>query len=205
MPITVQLAARLKAAAKGRADDAPLLLQSDGSPWDKNPGQNYHRQVDKVVTAIGLDPAEVTMYALATLQHRPHAAAKCSDQAGGVAAQHRVAMIERTYTGYITEHSDDISRKALLQHEPQVGATWSRSAANQSSVNNGTGCQRWQTGVAWQFDQKRAITAWFGGDEFRSLRLHVALSISCTDRRNSVMVRPEITGRKIGPTEADAF
>ena len=30
----------------------------------KNPGQNYHRQVDKVVTAIGLDPAEVTMYAL---------------------------------------------------------------------------------------------------------------------------------------------
>ncbi len=62
MPITVQLAAKLKAAAKGRADDAPLLLQSDGSPWGDNPGQNYHRQVDKVVTAIGLDP-DVTMYA----------------------------------------------------------------------------------------------------------------------------------------------
>ena len=28
------------------------------------PGQNYHRDVDKVVTAIGLDPAVVTMYAL---------------------------------------------------------------------------------------------------------------------------------------------
>ena len=27
------------------------------------PAQNYHREVDKVVTAIGLDP-EVTMYAL---------------------------------------------------------------------------------------------------------------------------------------------
>ena len=39
-------------------------MQSDGSPWDKNPGQNYHRQVDKVVTTIGLDPADVTMYAL---------------------------------------------------------------------------------------------------------------------------------------------
>ena len=64
MPITVQLATKLKAAAMGRADDAPLLLQSDGSPWGKNPGQNYHRQVDKVVTAIGLDPADVTMYAL---------------------------------------------------------------------------------------------------------------------------------------------
>jgi hypothetical protein len=27
-------------------------------------------------------------------------------------------MIERNYSRYITEHSDDISRKALLQHEP---------------------------------------------------------------------------------------
>ena len=31
VPITVQLAARLKEAARGRADDAPLLLQSDGA------------------------------------------------------------------------------------------------------------------------------------------------------------------------------
>ena len=27
-------------------------------------------------------------------------------------------MIERTYSRYITEHSDDISRAALLVHEP---------------------------------------------------------------------------------------
>ena len=33
VPITLELAAKLKAAAKGRADHAPLLLQSDGSPW----------------------------------------------------------------------------------------------------------------------------------------------------------------------------
>jgi hypothetical protein len=32
VPITVQLAAKLKAAAKGRADNASLLAQSDGSP-----------------------------------------------------------------------------------------------------------------------------------------------------------------------------
>ena len=38
VPITVQLAAKLKAAAKGRTDQAPLLLQSDGSPWGDNPG-----------------------------------------------------------------------------------------------------------------------------------------------------------------------
>ena len=40
VPITVQLAARLRAAAKRRADHAPLLLQSDGSPWGDNPGQS---------------------------------------------------------------------------------------------------------------------------------------------------------------------
>ena len=47
MPITVQLAAKLKAAAKGRADDAPLLLQSDGTPWGDNPGAGYHRDVEQ--------------------------------------------------------------------------------------------------------------------------------------------------------------
>ena len=32
-----------------------------------------------------------------------------------------VAMIEKHYSRYIVEHSDDISRKALLQHEPPSG------------------------------------------------------------------------------------
>jgi integrase len=118
--VTVQLAAKLKAAAAGRTPDAPLLLQSDGNPWDKNPGQNYHRQVDKVVTAIGLDPADVTMYCLRhssivrmLLQNVPIRL---------VASLHNtsVAMIEKHYSKYITEHSDDISRAALLQHEPPL-------------------------------------------------------------------------------------
>ena len=63
VPITVQLAARLKAAAKGRADHAPLLLQGDGSPWPDNPGASYHREVKKIVADIGADP-DATMYAL---------------------------------------------------------------------------------------------------------------------------------------------
>jgi integrase len=122
VPITRPLAARLRAATKGRAGEAPLLLQSDGRSWNRNPGQYYHRQIDNVVTAIGLDPAEVTMYALRhssivrmLLQNIPIRLA---------ASLHNTstAMIERTYSKYITEHSDDISRKALLQHEPQFGS-----------------------------------------------------------------------------------
>ena len=114
VPITVQLAAKLRVAANGRADHAPLLLQADGSPWGDNPGAGYHRDVDKIVTAIGADP-DATMYALRhssiarmLLQNVPIRL---------VASLHNtsVAMIERTYSKYITEYSDGISRKALLQ------------------------------------------------------------------------------------------
>src|SRR5262249_24748663 len=121
VPITIQLARRLRTAAKGRSDDAPLLTQSDGSPWDKNPGQYYFRLVDKVVTTIGLDSDLVTIYALRhssivrmLLQNVPIRL---------VASLHNtsVAMIDKTYSKYITEHSDDISRKALLQNEPASG------------------------------------------------------------------------------------
>ena len=39
VPITLQLAANLKAAAKGRAGDAPLLLQRDGLAWGQHPAR----------------------------------------------------------------------------------------------------------------------------------------------------------------------
>jgi integrase len=121
VPITPQLAARLKATTSGRAGDAPLLTQRDGSPWPKHPGQHTHRLMDKIVSANKLSP-EVTMYALRhssivrmLLQNVPIRL---------VASLHNtsVAMIEKTYARHITEHdSDAISRKALLQHEPPSG------------------------------------------------------------------------------------
>jgi integrase len=122
VPITSQLSASLKAAAKGRVGDAPLLLQSDGNPWDKNPGQNYHRQVDKVVIAIGLDPAKVTMYCL---RHSSIVRMLVRNvPIRLVASLHNtsVAMIEKHYSRYITEHSiDDITRVGLLS-EPTPAA-----------------------------------------------------------------------------------
>ena len=122
VPITVQLALskRLKAAAKGRTDDAPLLLQSDGSSWGDNPGAGYHHLVKKIVAAIGADP-KATMYSLRhssivrmLLQNVPVRL---------VAELHNtsIKMIEAHYSKFITEHSDDISRHALLQHAPPSG------------------------------------------------------------------------------------
>jgi hypothetical protein len=122
VPITSALAIKLRAAAKDRAVDAPLLLQSEGTPWGDNPGQSYHREVAKVVTAIGCDPG-ATMYSLRhssivrlLLQNIPiRIVASLHDTS--------VRMIEKHYSKYIieTEHSDDISRRALLQHEPPTG------------------------------------------------------------------------------------
>ena len=89
VPITVQFAIKLKLVAKGRADDAPLLVQGDGSPWGSNPGQRYHREMNKVVVAIGLDPDEVTMVLPAPLQHRACTLAQRSDQTSGLASQHQ--------------------------------------------------------------------------------------------------------------------
>ena len=115
VPITPALAIKLKQAASGRADDAPLLLQSDGSPWGSNPGLSYHRQVNNIVTAIGLDPTVVTAYALRhssivrmLLKNVPIRLVASLHNTG-------VAMIEKHYSRYITEHSvDDIARAGLL-------------------------------------------------------------------------------------------
>jgi hypothetical protein len=122
VPITTQLAAKLRAAAKGSENDAPLLLQSDGRPWNKHPSQSCHRQVHKVVTMIGLDPDEVTMYCLRhssivrmLLRNVPIRL---------VASLHNtsVAMIEKHYSRYITEHSiDDITRAGLLSEPVPAG------------------------------------------------------------------------------------
>jgi hypothetical protein len=121
VPITVQLAAKLKAAAKGRADDAPLLLQSDASRWGDNPGARYHREVAKVVAEIGADPA-TTMY---ILRHSSIVRMlKKNIPVRLIASPHNtsIRMIEAYYSRHITEHdSNDLSRGALLQHEPPSG------------------------------------------------------------------------------------
>jgi integrase len=114
-PITVQLAAKLKEAARGRANDAPLLLQGDDRPWHKHPGQTYHRLVDKVVTAIGLGP-EVTMYAL-----RHSSIVRMLLQSVPIrliASLHNtsVAMIEKHYSKHIDQYGDEHARVALLHH-----------------------------------------------------------------------------------------
>ncbi|MGY8679550.1 tyrosine-type recombinase/integrase [Bradyrhizobium sp. UFLA05-153] len=119
VPITPALASRLQRAAADRAAGAFLLLRSDGQPWDeKNPHADYRRDVLTAIEAANLDPKETTLYCLrhssitrALLRGVPIRI---------VAASHDTStqMVEKNYARYITEHSDDVSRAALLLDEP---------------------------------------------------------------------------------------
>jgi integrase len=113
IPITSSLAAQLRQAAGNRARTEPLLLRTDGAPWQP-PIADYRLPFIRAVTRIGLDPAMVTLYSLR------HSSIVRGLLAGVptrvVAAQHdtSVPMLERTYSQHILDHSDSVARRALL-------------------------------------------------------------------------------------------
>ena len=111
VPIPISLSVKLRAVAGGRGDAEPLLLRENGEPWGHS--NHWHRFVKTVVRA-GLEPTAVTIYAL---RH----SSVVRQLLGGVpirvvATTHdtSVAMIEKTYSRYITDHSDLLSRAAML-------------------------------------------------------------------------------------------
>jgi integrase len=117
VPITPELHAKLRQEAKGRPADAPLLLQADGTIWGG--AHDYRDSVAEIVDALKLD-AKVTLYALR------HSSIVRQLLRGVpvriIAATHdtSVAEIERTYSKYITDHSDAVSRAALLVHPAET-------------------------------------------------------------------------------------
>ena len=121
VPIAPALAIKLRGAAGNRLDHMPLLLRSDGTPWGDDPSQYYRRDIREIVTSLDLDPDEVTLYAL---RHSSISRMLLRNvPVRLVAGLHdtSVGQIERNYSKYITEHSDDHARAALLQLEEPVG------------------------------------------------------------------------------------
>jgi integrase len=108
VPITPALAARLRAHAAGRR--GTLLVDGDGRPWATGCQQD---RFAVAVRAAGLDPAEVTSYALRHSSIVRQLLANVPIRV--VASNHdtSVEMIEAHYSAYITDHSDALTRKAL--------------------------------------------------------------------------------------------
>ena len=92
-----------------------LLTRNDRQPWRENPNTSYRKDFAEIVAAIGLDPEEVTAYAL---RHSSIVRAILANvPIRVVAARHdtSVAMIERNYSRHISEHADQYARQGLLQ------------------------------------------------------------------------------------------
>jgi hypothetical protein len=122
VPVTADLCAKLRMAAQGRADDAPLLTQSDGRPWNEaNPNADYRLPFAEVVKAVGL-PARATAY---LFRHSSITRLLLRGlHTKLVADLHDTSeqMIRQHYGKYIVEHTDEIARAALLHHEPSPAA-----------------------------------------------------------------------------------
>jgi integrase len=111
VPIPASLHVRLKAAAKGRPADAPLLVKADGEPWGR---QDHGLPFRRTVERIGLDPDVVTYYSLRHTWITKQLIRGTPIRLVADAADTSVAMIEKTYSKYITHHGDDLLRAGLI-------------------------------------------------------------------------------------------
>jgi integrase len=118
VPIPAGLALSLQAMTTDRPATAPLLLKPSGDAWRKS---DHSRLFRRVATAAHQDPAEVTIYALRHSNIVRQLLAGVPIRV--VAANHdtSVAMIERTYSRYISDHADTLARGALLDTSAPVG------------------------------------------------------------------------------------
>jgi integrase len=111
VPIPTGLAERLRLIIADKSANAPLLLKPNEVPWKRS---DHSRLFRRAAMRAALDPSEVTIYALR------HSAIVRQIMAGVpiriVAVNHdtSIAMLERTYSRYIGDHSDALARRALL-------------------------------------------------------------------------------------------
>jgi integrase len=111
VPIGAALAARLRVAAAGRPATAPLLVKPSGDRWRKS---DHHRPFARTVAAAEQDPAEVTIYALRHTGIVRQLLANVPIRIVATLHDTSVAMIERTYSRHIGDHSDAVARSAML-------------------------------------------------------------------------------------------
>jgi integrase len=110
LPITPGLAQRLKQAAAGRDAAEPLLLNADGERWLSR----AHRHLFIEAAKAARLPIGATMYCL---RHTAITRALLAGVAIRLVASSfdtSVAMIEKTYSKFITDHGDDQMRRALF-------------------------------------------------------------------------------------------
>jgi integrase len=113
VPISPALVARLREAAHGRRPHDRLLARAGGTPWGYRRHDHYREAIRAVVTAAGLDPDEVTLYAL---RHTAISRALLKGVPVTVVADMTDTSereIRKHYAKLIAHHADEIARRAL--------------------------------------------------------------------------------------------
>jgi integrase len=109
-PVPASLAAKLGALGRGRPPDAPLLLKRDGKPW----GRGDHAEPFAEARARAGLGREVVPYSLRHTNIVRQLLAGVPVRVVAHSNDTSVLMLERTYSRYITDHSDTLTRRALL-------------------------------------------------------------------------------------------
>jgi hypothetical protein len=105
------LIARLRSVTLDRPDNAPLLVKPGGGPWKKS---DQSRPFRRVALRAGLDPKVVTLYALRHSNIVRQLLANVPIRIVAVTHDTSVQMIEKTYSRHIGDHTDALTRPALL-------------------------------------------------------------------------------------------
>jgi integrase len=114
VPIPVTLAAVLKREIQGLPVDEPLLVRADGQAWGHSTHAHHRKSFRAVVEAVGLDPDEVTLYALRHSSVIRQLVANVPIRIVATLHDTSVAQIERNYSKHIASHTDALTRGAML-------------------------------------------------------------------------------------------
>jgi hypothetical protein len=111
VPITLDLAAKLRTAASGREPTAALLTKPSGQAWERS---DHRWPFARAACAAGLDPGEVTLYAMRHSSIVRQLLANVPVRVVAVNHDTSVVMIERNYSRFISDHADCLARRGLL-------------------------------------------------------------------------------------------
>jgi integrase len=120
VPIPENLAARLLCATEGRTATAPLLTKPCGQPWKRS---DHTRLFTRAMKQAGIEATSadgssgemsITIYALRHSNIVRQLLGGVPIRVVAVNHDTSVAMLERTYSRYIGDHSDSLSRRTML-------------------------------------------------------------------------------------------
>jgi integrase len=114
VPIPTALARILAEGAADRTPDMPLLVRGSGMAWGHSRKAQHRDDFRAVIATVGLDPDQITLYALRHSSVVRQLVANTPIRIVAVLHDTSVSQVERNYSRHIAEFTDALARRALL-------------------------------------------------------------------------------------------